>query len=208
MVALAWMALIWQMPAAMPFLPRGKGALILIQGGLVVLGFSLLWSLLTPRGAPVVQGGGATPRRAVIVQPPTRPVQFLERPTQPILKQFQKQTWTEVPARAPAFVPVPNPTPVQQTSANWVGSVLEKAMRPRVGRTRLLSANPQWFILTVNACRSCRERSKGPSGCAVERAHIEECIRPTAPKAVVTEVSCNLLGHGACTFKVERGRTA
>src|ERR1041385_7247303 len=35
--------------AVLPFLPRGKGALILILGGMVVLTISLLWSFIVPR---------------------------------------------------------------------------------------------------------------------------------------------------------------
>ena len=42
--------------AGIPFLPAGKGALILILGGLAVLPFSLLWSRARAPPAPVLVG--------------------------------------------------------------------------------------------------------------------------------------------------------
>src|SRR5437899_188833 len=49
--------------AALPYLPRGKGALILILGGMVVLTFALFWSFIVPRrhGTPE-----STPPRPLI----------------------------------------------------------------------------------------------------------------------------------------------
>lgn len=57
--------------AALPFLPRGKGALILILGGMAVLVVSLLWSSLVPRSAGV--RGRASSRAHAFFAPASAP---------------------------------------------------------------------------------------------------------------------------------------
>src|SRR5687767_2350383 len=50
--------------AALPFLPRGRGALILIFGGMMVLVISLLWSVLVPRKSSMGPSESEPGRRA------------------------------------------------------------------------------------------------------------------------------------------------
>lgn len=51
MLAFAFATMFFAVLGALPFLPRGKGAAILILGGMALLAFSLCWSMLVLRSA-------------------------------------------------------------------------------------------------------------------------------------------------------------
>lgn len=166
---------------ARPFLPHGKGALILILGGMVVLCFSLLWSFLTParRGpfpARPSSGrvvSGAHPGRALATPPPASPV-----------------------AVAVAYQGTP-----------WIRAVLATAGRAGLGRAELRLSGPGRHVIVLSNCRSCRGRRRG-FGCEHERGMLEHVMRAFAPHGRVVETACNSASTGACTFELRPGATA
>ena len=131
--------------AALPFLPRGKGALILILGGLVVLPFSLLWSRISSKN--------------------------------------------------PRFV-------------EWVAGIEDGAARLGLGPCTIVAADMARCVVSLAACPTCRQNRRHAGPCERERRGLELAAKMLAPRATVVEVACNPSGQGACTFEIQRGRSA
>ncbi|HUR61799.1 MAG TPA: hypothetical protein VM286_05480 [Candidatus Thermoplasmatota archaeon] len=193
--------------AVLPFLPPGRGALILILGGLIVLPFSLLMSrigagrpspaLHTPQarhpdaGASMqmltVPGATAGARRAweagsaVAVAPV--PVAFHETP------------------HHAAHAPAPRPeAPAAPAERPWQGTAMERALRTAVGGTTLLAAAPGHYVVSLGRCDSCARRL---SGCGLERAAIERAMGPYFRQVAVLERTCAQRRRRAqCTFDI------
>lgn len=125
--------------AALLFLPSGRGALILVFGGLAMLPLSLLGSRLS----------GVVP---------------------------------------------------------WTAGMERQALRLGLGPCRILVRDRTHCIVTLAACRTCREEGGGP--CDRERRALQLAIHARAPQAVVTELSCKDGRVGPCTFEIQRGHRA
>lgn len=178
---------------AAPFLPTGRGALILILGGLMMLPIALFMSRMgaphAPQGRPARQ-----PRRA---GDPNAPLAFV--PVAPI----------PAPATAPQAWPAATPrwqeawaTPATPARP-WAGTGLERALRQAVGGTHLLASAPGHYVVRLDACTSCARHAYG---CAGERMAIERAVAPYLRDAVVAERACHQQDRRlACTFDI-RGR--
>lgn len=166
--------------AATPFLPRGKGALILMLGGMLVLTFSLLWSFIVPR----------------------RPgVQPLRSGTRIIPSAARGQTFLKPqasPSKASVFL---------DAGAYWIRSILSTAARAGLGRPELLHSEPLRHVIRLYNCRSCVERRRGV-GCEHERRTLEQVMQAFAPRGRVVELSCNAGNPVSCTFELRPGRPA
>ncbi len=162
--------------AALPFLPRGKGALILMLGGMLVLTFSLLWSFVTPRrqGAQGLQTGTR-------VIPNVLPGEFLRPPGAPARDRVRFDAGTY-----------------------WIRSVLSTAARAGLGRPELVQSGPGRHVIRLSNCRSCHERRRG-AGCEEERGTLEQVMQTFAPRGRVVELSCSVGTPIACTFELRPG---
>lgn len=163
--------------AALPFLPRGKGALILMLGGMLVLTFSLLWSFITPRRQVMqpVRNGTRT------VQPVPRGEAFPQTPGAP-----------------------PRSRVLFDTGTYWIRSVLSTAARAGLGRPELVQSGPDRHVIRLSNCKSCHERRRGP-GCELERRTLEQVMQTFAPRGRVVELSCNAGTPISCTFELRPG---
>jgi hypothetical protein len=119
--------------ALLPFLPAGRGALILIFGGLLVLPLSLLMS-----GAP------------------RRPA-----PAQPILFTPTAAPAPPIPPATSPSVALPVPVAFPASPRPWAGTGLERAIRRAVGATQLLAAAPGHYVVRLGRCDSCNRRLAG-----------------------------------------------
>lgn len=166
---------------ALPFLPMGKGALILIAGGGVVMAFSLVWSLFSRRADPASIAAHAPRRRPRIM--PRR---------------------TVAPANhAPWLVSHSQALPPVE---RWMTSVMSNVARQGLGRPRLVSAEPGHQVLFMVGCRSCSDRRPDATGCDRERAVLEEELRAFAPTGRVVETRCDeTRTQGGCTFDLWTG---
>lgn len=127
--------------ASLPFLPNGKGALILIFGGLAVLPASLLWSTVSSRG-------------------------------------------------------------------QWATGIEPGAARLGLGRCRVSSADGASCVVLLTACAGCKGRPQRARSCDREANALLDLVLARAPNAKVVEVSCGRPHPGACTFVIQRGRSA
>lgn len=170
--------------ADVPFLPAGKGALILMLGGLAMLTFCLLFARFSSAHAPPVMGNSAQANRNA-----RRPKAAAAAPV----------------VFRPTSAPVAPSAAVGNTSgAEWVAG-LERAIElMHLGRGRILSADADRCAFFLSACGSCRRGSKGVRGCERERKAIERALRAQAPRVHVSEVACNPSGQGACSFDIRR----
>lgn len=164
---------------AFSFLPRGKGALILILGGMVVLTFSLLLSSFVRRRSADDMEGRSGSRKA-------RPARnsFATRPV--------------APAAGGISSPAPEP---------WMRAVMATASRAGLGRPELLESEPLRHVVFLADCRACRGRRRG-SGCEHERSILERVMRTFAPQGRVVELTCNADRRGGCTFELRPGAFA
>jgi hypothetical protein len=182
--------------AELPFLPPGRGALILILGGLMVLPVSLLLS--RPGARPAQAGEG---RSFLSVPPASR------SPASPYASFADLSTSaTADPSSATEEWPIPW-QPVDSPGPGgrpWAGTGLERAIRKAVGWTQLLSVEPGHYVVRLGRCDSCLRHTPG---CERERAALEGAVRPYLLEARVAERSCAQRDRRAqpCTFDI-RGR--
>lgn len=181
MLRLSFSAALGSALAALPFLPRGKGALILILGGIMILALSLFWSLFRPRRGQATQQGKTQPREQAARLDSSAP-----------------GPWADAPARFGAAL---------QFGASWVGALMVTAARAGLGRPELLTSDPLRHVLLLADCRSCRRPRRG-SGCEYERDALERVMRAFEPNGRVIELVCNQHRGGACTFELRPGATA
>ena len=209
LAALAAVSEIPRLLAVLPFLPPGRGALILIFGGLMVLPVSLLMSRIGSRA-----GAG---------------LQFVPVPADPAPPAHPTRTGhTGVAAHAgyramhavPA--PVPHAPPASHDGGHrsatstahglaqrpplapalWGGTGLERALRVAVGATQLVSATPGHYVVRLQRCESCARRL---AGCEAERSAIERAVAAYLPHPRVTERVCAQRERQSCTFDIRRG---
>jgi hypothetical protein len=191
--------------AVLPFLPPGRGALILILGGLMVLPLSLLMARVGSR-QPARKGRGA-PMAFIPVPAPSQHGHSYVPPA-------NAQPYSAFhPAPAPAVTHSPQPTHAdgmawqevaqpQPVSRPWAGTGMERAIRQAVGWTQLLGAEPGHYVLRLGRCDSCLRRLPG---CERERAAIARAVAPYLQNAHVTERACGQRDrrHAPCTFDVQ-----
>jgi hypothetical protein len=169
---------------ALPFLPAGRGALILILGGLLVLPIALLFSRGGPRPRPemafVPMARPHPPARPAQQAPPTYPAQptHLAQPAQPVQ---------------------PAPQPAVPQGRGWAGTGLERALRQAVGWTELVAAEPGRYLVRLGHCGSC---ARGAPACVEERGALERAVQPYLRHAQVAEQACAQAGGRACTFEI------
>lgn len=166
---------------AIPFLPRGKGALILIFGGMAVLTFSLLWSSVLHR-------------RSAAIEPDVQDTTST-RPTRGSLSIRLAET-------PPPPLGVPPDTRVA-----WLRTVMATAARAGLGQAELVQSESLRHVVLLTNCRACRGRRRG-SGCEHERRLLEQIMRTFAPQGRVVELTCNAGRRGACTFELRSGAPA
>ncbi len=168
--------------AAVPFLPNGKGALILILGGLAMLAFSLFIARLSSGPVPPSTFGLVAQRRSNVA-----PVVF-RAITGPKTDEQNVGTATEI----------------SPPGAEWVAGLEASVERLRLGRGRILRTDSDRCLFFLADCKTCRNRRAGEHGCDRERKLIEGAVRRVASRARVTEMSCDSSGQGACTFEIFR----
>ena len=160
--------------AALPALPLGKGAVILILGGLVALVLSLAWSLLSPRAAAAPHVARAFSGHAAA-----------------LAANGSMAAAHIVRVGAPA---VELPT--------WLERVSDATLHMGFGNLRIVGADGASFLVTLTACRSCHRQGNGSAGCALEARSLERAVRVFAPHAVASEVRCHDRGQGLCVFEL------
>lgn len=182
--------LLWSVLSVLPFLPPGRGALILILGGLIVLPFSLLMSRVGAARATSAHGGGSqsilTPYYAA--SGPQQSMAMRER--QDAHAVSDRQGWQPV-----AFHESPQPQ-----ARPWQGTAMERALRIAVGATQLVAATPGHYVVRLGRCDSCARRL---AGCGRERGAIELAMTPYLRQVRVTETLCSQRQRRAsCTFEI------
>jgi hypothetical protein len=180
----------------LPFLPPGRGALILMLGGLVVLPVSLLMSRI-----------GARPVKA---QPRHAPLEFVAVPAAPAAQAAQWQP-VELQAHPAQAAPVAQATQALPPhvahhavqARPWGGTGLERAIRQAVGGTHLLLAEPGRYVVRLGRCDSC---ARHLHACEAERAALQQAVAAYLRDPHVAEVACGRLDRRTtCTFDI-RGR--
>jgi hypothetical protein len=175
--------------AVLPFLPAGRGALILILGGLLVLPVSLLMSRvgLRPLSASLqsvqvagTAGGGSGLGASTVV-----PAAFIDVTGQ--------VPYHGAGAHAPA-----RPMP-PRVATGWSGSAMEHSLRQAVGGTQLVWAAPGHYVVRLGRCNSCARRL---AGCEGERAAIERTMGQFLRSVRVLERTCGQRQRGGCTFEI------
>lgn len=159
--------------AALPFLPRGKGALILILGGMAALALALLWSFLGPR-----------PHRDRTSRP-TR--------SRPMVGVAHGGLVARAVATRDANQAIMDP------GAPWVRTVISTAVHAELGKPKLIQSEPGRHTIHLSNCRTCRTRRRG-HGCEQERGILERAVKTFAPRGRVVEVKCSTDPRGSCTF--------
>ncbi|MES2154724.1 MAG: hypothetical protein V4510_06265 [bacterium] len=186
-VGLTWEAIAGRggVIAAIPFLPAGKGALILILGGLAMLTVCVLFARFHagPQAAHDQSG------QARMASPPPR------RNARP-----QGATVRRVAPTAP--LPPSPATP--GVVPRWVAGLERAAAVMHLGAGRIVSADDDRCLFLLSGCGSCRMGRKGGHGCDRERKAIGRALRSQAPRVHVSEASCNASGAGACSFEIRR----
>ncbi|MCA1811723.1 MAG: hypothetical protein LC623_06895 [Halobacteriales archaeon] len=182
----------------LPFLPPGRGALILMLGGLVVLPVSLLMSRM-----------GARPVKA---QPRHAPLEFVAVPAAPPPVQAAQWQPVEAPAQPAHAAPVAQAAQAlhprvahhaAQAARPWGGTGLERALRQAVGGTHLLLAEPGRYVVRLGRCDSC---ARHLHACEAERAALQQAVAAYLRDPHVAEVACGRLDRRTtCTFDI-RGR--
>jgi hypothetical protein len=171
----------------LPFLPPGRGALILILGGLIVLPFSLLMSRV---------GAGRAASHAPRVPQPILAPYYQEGSSMRALA-VPKPNGSREAANPVAFAEVPH---MQTQARPWQGTAMERALRIAVGATHLLAASPGHYVVSLGRCESCARRL---SGCGLERGAIERAMEPYLRRVQVTERACGQRSRRtACTFDI------
>lgn len=158
---------------AAPFLPQGKGALILILGGMATLALALLWSFFGPR-----------PHRGAMLRP-TR--------SRPMIGVAHGGLVTRTVAARGA-----NPT-IMDSGAPWVRTVMSTAVHAELGKPALVHSESGRHTIQLSNCRTCRTRRRG-NGCEHERGILERAVKTFAPRGRVVELTCNSDPRGTCTF--------
>lgn len=171
--------------AALPFLPRGKGALILILGGLAMLAVSLLSARFSSGRVRLIPAATSTQGYRV-GQPPAHTMA-----TQTAARRHTRAVASAATVHLPA----------------WVAGIEGQVERMQLGQGHVVRADADHCVVELAGCGSCRTRRRGaPRGCAEERRSIEQAVAVRAPWARVTEVACDAAGDGSCTFEIVRGR--
>lgn len=158
---------------AVPFLPRGKGALILILGGLAALVLSLLWSVVAPRSHHRVAPRATGSRPKVRIAP--------------------RGLATRAAAARNAEQVHMDP------GAFWVRTVMSTAAHAGLGRPALVESEPGRHTILLTDCCTCRNRRRG-HGCERERGILERAMKSFAPRGRAVELACNTGRRGSCTF--------
>lgn len=161
---------------ALPFLPRGKGATILLLGGLAVLCSSLLWSLARPRGRPSAGSSGRWGNAGLAA------IRSLPSPTR-----------------------LGSPSGDAKQQPRWLRAVMSDASRQGMAGIRLVQAGRNHAVLRPLACASCRLGSRPMHGCERERSILDRLLAAHARGGRVVEVACSATGRTPCSFELRAG---
>jgi len=193
--------------AALPFLPRGKGGLILILGGMAAVFLAMLWLTVTdPASAPRRRARMAHASPAVHRRPtrPARPVPSSAHAGRPYAGPPPRTR--EAPYQGPAQTHVARGRQdlVHARAADpaFAADAHEAALRLGLGPVEVWGAQEERCALLVKGCRSCLR--PGSTACEAERRAIEETVRIVHPRASVVESACQARGRGRCIFEVLR----
>lgn len=167
---------------AVPFLPAGKGALILVLGGFVMLGLALLAALFAPRPTSL-----PVPLRRNLIRQ-TAPVSFMSAtpPAQP-------QGLVRAGANAPN---------------GWAWAFERAAEQLPMGQGHVVDADGARCVYVLDRCASCVRHTRGRHGCERERNALQRAIQRLEPRALVSETACDVNGRATCTFEIRRNATA
>lgn len=193
--------------ASAPFLPAGKGALILALGGLSMLAITavLSWALSGPPANAVpgvtfrahAQRRKPAPARVRAVASPKR----VPSPTRRSTGRRRKPVFARV-MPAPA---TPTATgPLRAPGTDWIQGIERAVDTMRLGRARVTVADAARCVLLLDDCQSCLRSRKGKNGCEKERAAIQRAAQRRTPRASVHEKACEPGRNGMCIFEIFR----
>lgn len=173
-------------------LPMGKGALILVFGGLFALASSLFLAMFSPRPQPA-----GAPHRAGAQE-----VRFTSASTAAVQDRPRTQGRGRGRGR-------PRPRPMASSGRPWHDTLSEETRRCGYGQAEIVASGGGIWRIRLTACRSCRTRTVRSSreGCRSERRTIERVVRDVMPKAEVFETTCRSRLQDACIFEVRAGRS-
>lgn len=169
------------------FLPTGKGALILILGGLVMLAVTAILARVMA-GPPAPPAPSRTDRTAVVRRKPSRP-----RSRPPSTGRAGAGASTRKPGAS-----------TRKRGAQWADGLERAVQAKHRGAGRVTSADRTRCFFVLDDCRSCRHHRKRRDGCERERASIQKAVQGLAPRARVVEKSCNPARKGVCIFEIRR----
>lgn len=207
--------------SGLPFLPPGKGGMILIMGGLAVLSVALFWSLLATRssaGHAVADGPlmsaqqrmGARGHTGARRPPRPRGTAADRRPqAAPQTVQVPRQAPSAPAAQAPGGQAHVQTRQVRGSHASghapWAVALADAAPLHGLGETWVLRSDERRCLLLLRHCPGCRTRSRRRGGCREERHAIARAARPLAGRVEVVEVYCKPRRRRGCAFEVRRG---
>lgn len=166
--------------AALPALPHGKGASILILGGLLMLTVALVWSMLQPTVLPASHDAPGDRRQH-------RPV---------------AQTAPQ-PSGAMPHVDWNAPQ-----ATHRLEPLLEAARQRGIGRMTVLATWPGRSLVRLDECPSCRRHANPGKECREAARMLREAAQQLGDQVTTEERRCRSRGHGACVFEVAWGGNA
>lgn len=173
------------MVAVLPFLPQGKGATILILGGILVVAFAFVLSLFSGRAEP------SAGRRSTYAG-----VSAVARGHAPRLEQART-----------APLPVHQAPDSDDAYLGWARPVVRAASSAGIGPMTVLNADPERVVVRLDGCGSCQRGIHRGNGCVGELSVMVTAVVDTRTSARVEEVMCHQWGHGVCVFEIDRGHT-
>lgn len=182
--------------ASLPALPLGKGALILIVGGIFAASISLVWTLMMPRETSMRASAQIswphTQRHAGTARPvPMRHRQRVSgrAAAQPRPRAPPRARGRRGRARFPAGIA-------------WLGQVSMVTEQRGLGEVEPVAVwDDDHCQVRLTECRSCKGGGT-TGGCEAERQIIEGEVERYVAHPHVVEVDCQAQDGGSCVFDV------